>query len=133
MNSLRGNIYEIRQNGNLSLVTIKLSADLFLKTIIVETPQSASYLTIGHPINVLFKETEVVMGTNMEHQISLQNKIPAVIKDLEKGSLLSRVIVESSVGSIESIISTNALDSLKLTKGMKVMAMIKLNEIMLGE
>ncbi len=133
MNSLRGNIYEIQQNGNLSLVTIKLSADLYLKTIIVETPQSASYLRNGHDINVLFKETEVVIGTNIAHKISLQNKIPGIIQEVEKGALLSRVVVESSVGIIESIISTNAIDSLELVKGMSVMAMIKLNEIMLAE
>lgn len=133
MNSLRGNIYEIQQNGNLSLVTIKISADLFLKTIIVETPDSASYLSIGHTINVLFKETEVVIGTDKAHKISLQNKIPGVIQEIEKGALLSRVVVDTSVGMIESIISTAAVESLNLNQGNNIMAMIKLNEIMLAE
>lgn len=133
MNSLTGNIQEIQQNGNLSLVTIKIANDLFIKTIIVETPESASYLRTNHVINVLFKETEVVIGTDIAASISLQNKIPGIIQDLEKGTLLSRIVVKSEVGTIESIISTHAVESLDLKQGINVVAMIKLNEIMLAE
>ena len=133
MNSLTGNIHEIQQNGNLSLVTIKIANDLFIKTIIVETPESASYLRTNHVIKVLFKETEVAIGTDITASISLQNRIPGIVIEVEKGTLLSRIVVNSEVGLIESIISTNAVESLALTKGMNVVAMIKLNEIMLAE
>ena len=133
MNSLTGNIHEIQQNGNLSLVTIKIANDLLIKTIIVETPESASYLRTNHVIKVLFKETEVAIGTDITASISLQNRIPGIVIEVEKGTLLSRIVVNSEVGLIESIISTNAVESLALTKGMNVVAMIKLNEIMLAE
>lgn len=133
MNSLQGNIHQIEQNGNLSLVTVKISADILLQAIIVETPQSVTYLKNGHPINVLFKETEVVIGTQTDHQISLQNRIPGKIIDISKGTLLTKVTIDTHIGQVESIISTKALESLKLEHNQDVLAMIKLNEIMLSE
>lgn len=133
MNSLKGNIHNIEENGNLSLVTVKISPDILIKTIIVETPNSASYLREKHPINVLFKETEVVIGTDVDHDISLQNRIPGIICDIQKGALLSKIVIKTNVGLIESIISTRATNTLKLTLDQRVRAMIKLNEIMLAE
>jgi len=133
MNSLEGNIQLIEQNGNLSLVTINMSPEILLKTIIVETPQSVNYLKVGHKIKVLFKETEVVIGTSIDHSISLQNRICGTISEIEKGTLLSRVVIKTSVGQIESIISTKAAETLQLKTENSVVAMIKLNEIMLSE
>ena len=133
MNSLNGHITAIEVHGSLSLVHLKMDDDIFLKTIIVETPETASYLTKGHPIRAIFKETEVVIGTMENHSISLQNRIPGTIKKLERGVLISKITLDSSIGELVSIISTKAVEQLKLDIGLPIVAMIKLNEIMLSE
>ena len=133
MNSLEGHIKEVRVNGSLSLVTVALSDQILFKAIVIETPETASYLTAGHLVKVLFKETEVIIGKDMKHFISLQNQLRGVIRRIERGLLLSNILINTPVGDISSIITTNALDQLSLEEELTVCAMVKTNEIMLSE
>ena len=133
MNSLSGHIKEVKVNGSLSLVAVTLSEEVVLQSIVIETPDTAAYLKIGTPVNVLFKETEVVIGIGEHYAISLQNSIRGTVKTIEKGALISKVVVKTKVGDIASIISTDAAEQLGLKKEMQVTAMVKLNEIMLAE
>lgn len=133
MNSFTGHIISIEESGKMSLVTISIKGDQRIKAILLETPETASYLKPNNPIQILFKETEVVIGHDMNHQISLQNRIPGTVSHLDKGALLSKLIVQSEIGEIGSIISTQAIQDLGIQEGSSVVAMIKLNEIMLSK
>jgi molybdate transport system regulatory protein len=133
MNSLKGHIKEVQVNGSLSLVTVALSDETLFKAVIIETPETASYLRAGHLVKVLFKETEVVIGKDITHLISLQNQIKGKIKRIERGLLLSNIVINTPVGDISSIITTNAADQLSLKEELTVCAMVKTNEIMLSE
>lgn len=133
MNKFSGRISDIQVSGSLSLVAVKLSESLTLKAIIIATPATTDYLKLGNAINILFKETEVVMGTAAEHAISLQNRIPATVSQIEQGQLICKLRLQTEMGEIISIISTNAVKNLALKVNSKVMAMIKLNEMMLSE
>lgn len=132
MNTLKGIITKIEMSDSLSLVEIKVGAILF-KTILIETPDTAPYLVNGNTINVIFKETEVVIGKGINHQISMQNKLIGTIIEIEQGGLLSKLTIETSVGKIRSIITSNAVEQLQLRVGEEVAAMIKTNEIMISE
>ncbi|WP_442846379.1 TOBE domain-containing protein [Leeuwenhoekiella sp. H156] len=118
-------------SGNLSLVGVELQNGQLFKAIVIDTPQSASCLKPETAVAVVFKETEVIIGTGTQFQISLQNQIPATIAQLEQGKLLSKLKLETTNGSISAIISSNAVDNLNLELGQEVTAMIKLNEVML--
>lgn len=131
MNELQGHIAWVETNGNLSLVGIELLPGLFLKSIVIDTPQTTSYLQKGLQVLAVFKETEVVIGVGEQLQISLQNQIPVKISQIEKGKLLSKLSLESDAGNLSSIISTAAVDNLNLQMGDSVFAMVKLNEVML--
>ncbi|PHQ29624.1 TOBE domain-containing protein [Leeuwenhoekiella nanhaiensis] len=131
MNELRGHIKTVEVSGNLSLVGVELQNGQLFKAIVIDTPQSASYLKPETTVAVVFKETEVIIGTGTQFQISLQNQIPATIAQLEQGKLLSKLKLETTNGSISAIISSNAVDNLNLELGQEVTAMIKLNEVML--
>ncbi len=133
MNRFSGKISKIEVNGSLSLVTVAASERITIKTIIIETPETAAYLKIGNTIQVLFKETEVVLGLNQKHTISLQNRINGTIIQIEKGALLSKVVIDTEIGSLVSVVSTEAIKELNLEENQEVIAMIKLNEIMLSE
>lgn len=133
MNKLLGHISRIEVSGGMSLVTIDLDQNIQLKTIVIETPETALYLKTGNRISALFKETEVIIGIDQLSQISLQNRIDCKVQSIESGKLICKIILECEVGIITSIISTNAVTTLRLKKGMSAVAMIKLNEIMLSE
>ncbi len=133
MNSLNGHIKEVQVNGSLSLVTVELSDQIMFKAIIIETPETVSYLTVGHLVKILFKETEVIIGKDIKHLISLQNQVRGLVKSIERGLLLSNILINTPAGDISAIITTNAVDQLGLEEELNVCAMIKTNEIMLSE
>lgn len=132
MNSFQGKIVKIETSGSLSLVEIIVSG-FFLKTILVETPETVSFLKENKVINIFLKETEVIIGKGISHSISIQNKIPGIILEIEKDRLLSKILIDTNIGGINAIIETNAIDELQFEVGEKVMAMIKFNEIMISE
>ncbi len=132
MNILNGIIEKITVNGALSLARIGVGNTHFT-VIIIDTPETAPYLKIGNPVHVIFKETEVIIGKGTDHQISLRNKLEGRIHKIESGELLSKIIMETSAGKITSVITTNAVNQLRLKEGSEVTAMIKTNEIMISE
>ena len=132
MNVLKGEIESLTVKNSLSLVKIKVGP-FHLTSIVIDTPETASYLHEGGAVNVIFKETEVIIGKGTAHPISLQNKFTGTISSIESGDLLSRVRLDTKVGNIVSVITTNAVNQLQLTEGSEVTAMVKTNEVMLSE
>lgn len=132
MNSFSGHIAQIESSGNISIVSVAIDEKLTLKSVIIDTQETAPYLKVGTAVKTLFKETEVIISLDQNLAISLQNRIAGTISEIEKGALLSRIVIDTENGSLVSIISTQAAENLKLTKGLNVTAMIKLNEIILA-
>lgn len=132
MNTLKGIVESVTVKKSLSLVKIK-AGPFHLTTIVIDTPESSPYLKSGNPVQVIFKETEVIIGKGNNHQISLQNKIKGTIETIESGELLCKVSLETEVGKIVSVITTNAVNQLQLKTGDEVTAMVKTNEVMLSE
>jgi len=131
VNSFNGHIKTIEVNGNLSLVRVSITPKLQLKAIVIDTPETAAYLQPEASITVLFKETEVIIATAEVPEISLQNRIPASIVSIDQGKLLTKLKLQSDAGMFTSIISTDSALRLQLKEKMTVIAMIKLNEVML--
>jgi len=130
MNKLHGKISYIESHEDLSIVKINVSGTIFT-TIVIETSKSADYLKEGTEVDVLFKETEVVISIENNVPISMQNRVDCVIEKINKGKLISQLSLSSEIGNMKSIITTNAIKQLKLKEKDKVTAMIKTNEIML--
>ena len=131
MNNFEGFIKTVHVNGNLSIVDIEVTSDILMKAIILDTPETASYLKSNSKVSILFKETEVIIGLGDQSGISLQNKIPAIITSLEIGNLLCKLDLKSDAGIFTAIISAAAAVALNLKVEDEVTAMIKLNEVML--
>ncbi len=131
MNVLSGIVKEIQSQGNLSLVKVTVT-DLDLTSIVIETPESTDYLQVGTSVKVMFKETEVIMSKEMGPGISLQNQIPVLVTDLREGILLSELTLDFNGNSLRSIITSRAVHQLALREGVKAVAMIKTNEVMLA-
>ena len=132
MNKYHGNIVKIESGGALSIVAVALSGGVEIAAIVIETPESASYLEEGGPISVLFKETEVILSTGKVEQVGIKNRIPGEVRLLETGTLLSKVAMETPLGELEAIIATSEVRSLGLAEGDRVTALIKINEVMLS-
>lgn len=131
MNRLKGIIEHIQVEGSLSLVKVKVE-DILFTSIIIDTPDTAPYLQQGHAVQVIFKETEVIIGKGEHPRISLQNQLAGTIQQIQAGALLSKLVLQTQVGEIAAIITTNAVKQLNLQLDTPVLAMVKTNEIMLA-
>ncbi len=132
MNRFKGFIEQLEVSGDLTLITVQLPGDISIKAVVIDTPKSAPYLQLKKEIAVLFKETEVVIGDHSDHKVSIQNRMLGTLESIEQGQLLSSLTIRSAAGNIRSTISTAAVLALKLKPGMPIMAMVKLNEVMLS-
>ena len=132
MNVFSGHISNIQVNKSLSMVAVQIREGIELKTMVVETPTTASYLRTGNTVRVLFKETEVMVAKKDYGPISIQNIISGVIKKIERGVLLSKLTITTDIGAIVSILTTEAIDEMMLLEEQEVVAMVKVNEIMLS-
>lgn len=132
MNKLKAKITDIKSSGSFSLVSLN-AEDMKLKSIVIDTPDTADYLQLNQEVSVIFKELEASIATKADLPISLQNQILGTITDIQKGELLARVSLQTQVGSITSVITAGSIDKLELTVGQEVYALIKTNELMLSK
>ena len=132
MNILKGTIEKVISNGSLTLV-YTLVNNMRISAIVIDTLETAPYLFKGNSITVVFKETEVIIGKGINHQISMQNRFVGAIKSIKSNNLLSKLVIDTTAGKITSIITTNAVKQLDLKEGDEVTAMIKTNEILLSD
>jgi len=132
MNSLKGKIEAVNVSGDLSIITIKVNKTNF-SAIVIDTPETDPYLVKGNPVQVIFKETEVIIGIGSVEGISLRNKLFGEVISIASDNLLSKLVINTDVGKITSIITSNSVKRLKIEIGTKLTAMIKTNELMLSK
>lgn len=132
MNILKGHIQEISVNGDLSIVRVNVEGSLF-STIVIDTPETASFLKLNNEVKIIFKETEVIIGIGDMSGISLRNKIVGTVSRIDADILLSKLTLTTALGEISSIITSNAVAQLKIKLGMEVTAMVKTNELILSK
>ncbi|EAY27415.1 TOBE domain-containing protein [Microscilla marina] len=132
MNQLTGNITSINSQAHLSLVQV-LVAQHTLQVLLIDTPQTAEYLQTGQNIELLFKETEVLLAlAPLSGNISVPNQLPCTVQAIVEDTLLSKVSLDFAGYRITSVVTTPALQQMQLALGQQVVAMVKANEIMLA-
>ena len=132
VNRLQGTITDIKSEGSLSIVKVQCEGIVF-SSIVIDTPESKSYLRVNEPINLVFKETEVIIGKGDVSKISLRNKLHGKVEEIERNNLLAKLTIKTNVGIIYSVITSNAVNNLQIVPGDEVWAMIKTNEVMLSK
>lgn len=131
MNILNGNISEIQSHEGISLVKVKSNNALF-SSIVLDNPETASYLKIDNTVKIIFKETEVIISKGINPNISIQNQLICQIQNIKKGILLTEISLIFGESIIKSIITTNACEKLDLEENDSVLALIKTNEVSLS-
>lgn len=131
MNHYRGVISDLLVTENMTLVRIKVN-EVDLTSIVLDLPSQISSLAIGHPIEVLFKETAVMLLKEGKFKISSRNQISGTITEIVKGALLARIELASTIGVLHAVITSEAVEDLSLQKGDQATALIKTNEITLA-
>jgi molybdate transport system regulatory protein len=130
MNQLTGTIAAIESSSEISIVEVDVAGDLF-SAIVLETPQSTTYLRSGQPITVLFKETEVALARDLSGLISIRNLFQGRIIKITPHAILTTVTMDYKNQAITSVISTKSARRLDLKEGQNVQWLVKTNEVSL--
>ncbi len=127
MNKLSGTIEKIENEDDLTLIYIQVYDDKFTSIIIDNS--EISELKPGNKVNIVFKETEVSIGKNLSGGLSIRNRMKAKVKNLLKGKILTKILLDYQGNEIVSLITTNAANELNLNIGDQVEGLVKTNEI----
>lgn len=122
----------MQSEGSLTMVNIILDGDMPLEVMVIDTPETTDYLQTGRAIDVLFKETELILSRESVPNISVHNRIPCTVSRLEEGKMLTRIYLSSEAGSMTALLPSTALSTMHITEGTALTALVKFNEIMLA-
>lgn len=128
MNRLEGTITAVQSSGGISLIDLDVHGHP-LSSLVIETPQSNSYLRPGNAVLVLFKETEVSIATSFSGGISCRNRLRSAIRAIERSEILSKLFLDFDGLPVVSVITTRSVDALGLKVGDVVEGVVKSNEI----
>lgn len=131
MNKLKGHIRTVTSHGNLSRVTISVSEHQDLQAVVIDNPETADYLAEGTAVNLIFKETEVILCPAGSPLMSVANRIEGRVSRVHKGNILSRIDLLWKGGTISAIADAKAIEAMSLAKGTELLAVIPFNQIML--
>jgi len=130
MNKLAGIITQIQHSGAIMLVDVAVGKQGF-SALLIESASHPDWLQTGNTIDLVFKETEVSLAKNLTGIISLRNRMKCKVISIERGGLLSKIILSFRDNTIISAITTRSVDALRLAIGEEVEALVKSNEISL--
>lgn len=127
MNRLKAVITRLEQRDSLCLMEFDASG-IELSMLLFDPKPS---FTPGRQVQVLFKETEVVLGKQLNGEISFSNRFKAVVTAIRKGGILADVSLRSCAGEFCSIITMRAAERLGLRENDEVTVMIKASQLSL--
>jgi molybdate transport system regulatory protein len=132
MNTITGKISEIQSYEGISLVKVEAGNQVLFTSVVLDTVETTDYLRIGNAVKIIFKETEVIISKNSSPEISIQNRLPCLIRSIKKGTILSQIELIFGESIIQSIITSNACKQMELKVNDRVLALIKTNEVSLS-
>ncbi len=63
--------------------------------------------------------------------LSARNQLPGTVKEIQIGEIMAHVVVKVGSHLVESVITRNSAEELKLKKGDKVRVVVKSTEVMI--
>ncbi|MBN2768659.1 MAG: TOBE domain-containing protein [Campylobacterales bacterium] len=124
MNRLTGVIKEIKSVEGITQVFVEVE-DKILSVLILSGDEEYKE---GERVNLLFKETEVMIATP-ESQVSARNSFVSRITSISIGEILAEVAFDFYGKKITSIITRGALNELKCQVDDEFRWLVKSNEV----
>jgi molybdate transport system regulatory protein len=130
VNRFRGRITKIVTAAAVSRVGVDVAGEL-ISAVVLETPETASYLRKGNSIMCLFKETEVGLAKGSPGPVSFPNRIGCTVESVEEGELFARVSLRCAGGPFDALIGAPEAAAMGIGEGDLLTALIHPGEISL--
>lgn len=76
--------------------------------------KAPAWLSKGDRVHCMFQEASVCVSKECPGKVSIENKLPAVLKEMRQSESLCELTFESEMGQIISLITQSAYDELGL-------------------
>ena len=129
MSQFEAVIEKIDNHESLNVVSFRFY-DLCLKMMSLEL---SSEIKVGTKVRLTAKPTAVAISKEKNLNISTSNQIPTTVVELNKGELLSSLILKINDSTIESIITTDAVNRLDIKLNDSACALIKASDLSILE
>ena len=90
-------------------------------------------VSVGSRVKLIIKPTHIAIAKEFVGEISHSNQIKSIIKSINNGRLLSAIKLQFQDTVLESIITLSSSQKMELKVGDNIIALIKANEISIGE
>ncbi len=128
MNCLRGYIEDFSGQGNLTLLHVRVNS-VFFTVMVIENAQNVDSLKKGAEVELLFNESEVILGKNISGLLSIVNSFKSRVLSIEYGVVFSRLKLDLFGEKIYSLITTEAFDNMGIKENDLLNIYINTNEI----
>jgi molybdopterin-binding protein len=116
MNTIKGTVISVNSTNGVSEVEVKTPLGS-VYAVVLESPGEAEFVKENKRVKCIFKETEVLL---LREKVSQINLFEGTIKSLEKGRVLSMLVVDCKGQEIRVMLTSRQVDTLGLSKGTEV-------------
>lgn len=129
MNRLPGVISAVQYHDRIALIDVTVTDSICCSAIQIGLEQGGTDCTVGSPVMLYFKEFEVSIARQLQGMISLRNRFQCRIVSLERGEIMTRIILQCQHFKLSSVITTRSVNAMLLKSGDEVEALVKANEM----
>ncbi|AOY02014.1 molybdopterin-binding protein [Jeongeupia sp. USM3] len=128
MNRIPATLTRVEHGAGMTLVEARVETASDIATL-VATIVGEVALTVGAPVVLACKETEVALAKNLSGEISLRNRHAARVVGIDAGAVLTRVVLDWHGQRIASVITSGSASRLDIRIGDSVEWLVKANEM----
>ena len=121
MNQILAKVVTIVPGEVISYIQVQ-SDSVSLKVIKSSLP---TWLNVGDTVQCSFKEASVCVSKDCPGDVSIENKVPGILKETRRNDLLCELSFDSVIGKVVSLISSQSYDAMQLEEGCEATILIR--------
>ena len=129
MNKIQAVITGIDSSGNLHRVSLAAGDEVFTAI----TLELGKDYTVGASVEIHFKSAHVALAKNVAGEVSIANRVKATVLELQRGKLLTDILLGSNVGEFYALTTTEAVARMDISPGDTVTALMKASDLYLSK
>ncbi|MBF0586579.1 transporter [Prosthecochloris sp. N3] len=128
MNRIRAVVRSIEAHEALHRITLDAGEERF----VVITLELADEYRVGASVDISFKSTHVALARSLRGELTISNRLEAVVAGVRRSRLLAEIDLRSRAGSFTSLITVDALERTGIQEGDRVTALMKASDLYLS-
>ena len=121
MNRISATVKAIEETDIVTFIRLECG-DETVSIIKSKTPQ---WLAVGDKVTCCFQEASVCVSKDCPGKVSIENRLPATLKEVREGDSLCELTFESGMGRVVSLITSHAFETLGLEKGCEATMLLR--------